>query len=362
MSNIYSILFLLIQFFSMLSFIKSQRESNFYTKIQEEKLDSYCEKSPIFCIMKLVIEDIFEQIEAEEITIQNNNCNNICLLYNNIRVRDMICEDLNITYNSSSNLDKSEIIFENCVVLLSGEIGYENKDYKTIMFGPFLSELKFNSLAFNHTQNLQTVDLNFENATKKYNYDSSRALFQSWNEDLRDQMEEILSKTYDEFIKKLKEKLNPDLNKENNVNTIFSNTKKQLCEQYSKFSGPSLFDEHKNVTYLSYKELDPNQKNSIIIKDKIFFHNLPVNFEYALNNNVTYNEGNFTLRDVCFEADAHKENNYYDVNIIDMEKIADFNSLNNSMELWELIVNDFKQKFNENKISKDSNSRSMRFF
>jgi hypothetical protein len=175
----------------MFSSIKSQRESNFYTKIQEEKLDSSCENSSIFCIMKLVIEDIFEQIEAEEITIQNNNCNNICLLYNSIRVRDMICEDLNITYNSSSNLDKSEIIFENCVVLLSGEIGYENKDYKTIMFGPFLSELKFNSLAFNHTQNLQTVDLNFENATKKYNYDSSRALFQSWNEDLRDQMEEI---------------------------------------------------------------------------------------------------------------------------------------------------------------------------
>ena len=358
MSNIYSILFLLIQFFSMISSTKSENEFNFYTKSQKEKLNASCEKDPIFCSMMLIIEDIFYQIEAEEITIQNNNCNNLCLLYNNIRVRDMICEDLNTIYNSSSDIAKSEIIFENCVVLLSGEIGYENKDYKSIMFGQFLSELNFNSLVFNHTQNFRRIDLNFENSSKMYNYDDSGAIFQSWNADLRDQMDGILNKTYYEFIIKLKEKLNPFLNRKK----IFSETEKQLLEKYSIFPGPSLFDERKNVTYLSYTIITNISKEEIIIKDKIFFHNLLVNFEYALNNNVTYNAGGFILKDVCFEADEHKENNYYDVNVTEMLKSADFNSLNNSLEIWEFIVDDFKKKFNENKIQKDTNARNMRFF
>ena len=338
---------------------KNENEFSFYLKWQKEKLESACESYPIFCSMMLAIEDIFYQILSEEINILNNNCRSLCLLYDNIHVRDMLCQELSPNYDNKSSIMKSEIKFNNCLILLSGDIGYQNKEYKTIYFGTFLSELKISSMTFNYTESLQRIDFNYENATEKYNYDSSRSLFQSWNEDLGEQMEEILEKVYNELILKIKEKVNPFLSREN----ILTETLKQLFEKYTFFEGPSLFNETKNLTYLSYERIVPVYKEIIIIKEKIFFHNLQIDFEYALNNNVTYNQGSFMLRDVCFEADEHKSNNYYNENITNLFKSADFNGLSNSLEIWQIIIDDFKNKFNENKIQKDIiNARGMRFF
>lgn len=355
MSNIYTILSLIIIFILNISSSKSDDdEYPIYLKWQRELLESTCYHSPIICPMILAIEDIFKQIQKEEIKIVNNNCNSLCISYNNIHARDIICDNLTVLLTSSS----AEIKFGNCNVLISGEIGYENNDYKSFNFGPFLSELKFSSISFNHFSNLEMIDLTYEKSEVKYKYDSSRSLFQSWREDLKEQMNDILEAVYEEYINKLKEKLEPSLEKED----ILESTKKQLFDTFSYFKGgPNLFDEVKNVTYISYESLSTTYKDVIIIKNKIYFYNMVVNFQYALNYNVTFNDGYFIIRNVCFEGDENKKNNYFNVNVEEMIKVADFNSLKNSNEIWKVIINDFTTKFNEYKISKDNNN-NRRFF
>ena len=173
---------------------------------------------------------------------------------------------------------------------------------------------------------------------------------------MNEQMEYILDKAYDEFISKIKEKSEPVLSREN----IFIETEKNLAEKFSFLKGPSLFDEIKNVTYISYTKLTHTAK--IIIRDKIFFNNFVVNFEYALNNNVTYNIGLFSFRNLCFEADEQKSNIYYYKNIDDIIKQSDFMKLNNSNEIWEVIIDDFKKQFDESKIQDNTNNARAKIF
>ena len=357
MSNINSIVFLIILLFLSFSNTNCSEKYHFYTKSQKEILEDACINNTVFCNMMLAIEDIFYQIQEEEIPVPNLYCNKLCLLYNNIRARDMLCESVVAKNISNSNF----IIFENCNVLLSGEIGYENDNYKTIMFGNFLSELKIDSLNFSHVKDKDNMEFNFNNATIKYNYDSSRSWFQSWNENLTSQMDNILELVYDKVIIKIKDKIKPVLSRPN----IFSDTQKQLYKQYTFFrNNLSIFDKTKNVTYLSYNNTFSESKEKIIIRDKIFFHNFKVEFQYALNNNITFNEGYFVIKDLCFEIDALKENNYYDEEVLEMSKDNIFDIYNNSLELWEIIISDFKSKFNENKIKKEdiNNLRNKKFF
>ena len=172
-------------------------------------------------------------------------------------------------------------------------------------------------------------------------------------------MEEILNIVYDEFINKIEDKIKPILSR----NDILIDTNKKIYESFTYFeNGPKLFDENKNVTYLSYNKIDHVEK--IILKEKIIFYNLQIDFQYALNNNITYNEGLFVLKNVDFEANEGINNIYFHENVQDMYKIANFNNLklNNTNELWELIINDFKKKFNDYKVTNDNNVKKTKFF
>ena len=361
MSNIYSLILLITIFFINISFSKNHEDYIFYTDWQRQLLQKECLKNLIFCAMINPIEDVFRQIHSEEIQVTNKNCNNLCITYNNIYARDMICEGLitPIERYGAYAVTSAQIEFISCSVLISGEIGYDNKEYKTINFGTFLSELKFSSIAFHRYDKSDRLDLIIENSTKKYNYDSSRSLFQSWSEDLKNQMNDILEDVYNEFIIKIREKIKPVLSRPN----LYEDTKNRIYEKFSMFNGNNLFNKIKNITYLSFFDISTPYKDSIIIQDKIFFYNLLVSFQYALNYNITYNDGYFILRNVCFEVDENKENDYYNETINEMVKVADFNIINNSNAIWEVIINDFKKKFNENKVQEDAvNSNSLRFF
>ena len=350
------IIFLITILFIKLSFSKDY--SSLYNDKERKQLDSACMRNPTVCPMIPAIEDIFKQIQEEEIEAKSDSvCNNLCLTYSSIHIRDMICEKIKATNDTLTAY--SEINFINCSILVSGEIGYENRDYKSINFGNFLSELKIPSLIFYRFAKIEKINFNYINATEKFNYDKNKYFFKSMSEDLIEHMNVILNKVYDEFINKLTEKVNPILRKED----ILSRTTNKLYEMFTFFDkGPSLFDETKNVTYISYNKIDQFEK--IVIKDKIFFYNLNVEFQYALNNNITFNEGFFSIRTVDFESDTNKNNNYYDERIESMTKqAAVIDKLSNSKEIWTIIINDFKNKFNEIKMKDDIvNTRSKLFF
>ena len=66
-------------------------------------------------------------------------------------------------------------------------------------------------------------------------------------------------------------------------------------------------------------------------------------FEYALNYNITYNEGNFTFDYMNF---SKSKNEVFVGNIIN--KSAEFDVLippEESKEIWKIIKNDFNEKF-----------------
>ena len=352
------IILILISIFLLQMVISENiNDNSFYLDWQRKLLESNCTRNNgVFCPMITAIADIFKQIQQEEIEANSKNvCIDLCLTYNNIHARDMLCENLNTKYESSTG----EIIFGNCSVLISGEIGYENKDYKNINFGTFLSELYIPSMTFSHIEKVDRMEFNYENASVKFNFDNSRAVFKSMNENLTEHMEEILNIVYDEFINKIEDKIKPILSR----NDILIDTNKKIYESFTYFeNGPKLFDENKNVTYLSYNKIDHVEK--IILKEKIIFYNLQIDFQYALNNNITYNEGLFVLKNVDFEANEGINNIYFHENVQDMYKIANFNNLkiNNTNELWELIINDFKKKFNDYKVTNDNNVKKTKFF
>ena len=352
-----SILILISIFLLQMVISENINDNSFYLDWQRKILESNCTRNNgVFCPMIIAIADIFKQIQQEEIEANSKNvCIDLCLTYNNIHARDMLCENLNTKYESSTG----EIIFGNCSVLISGEIGYENKDYKNINFGTFLSELYIPSMTFSHIEKVDRMEFNYENASVKFNFDNSRAVFKSMNENLTEHMEEILNIVYDEFINKIEDKIKPILSR----NDILIDTNKKIYESFTYFeNGPKLFDENKNVTYLSYNKIDHVGK--IILKEKIIFYNLQIDFQYALNNNITYNEGLFVLKNVDFEANEGINNIYFHENVQDMYKIANFNNLklNNTNELWELIINDFKKKFNDYKVTNDNNVKKTKFF
>ena len=352
-----SILILISIFLLQMVISENINDNSFYLDWQRKILESNCTRNNgVFCPMIIAIADIFKQIQQEEIEANSKNvCIDLCLTYNNIHARDMLCENLNTKYESSTG----EIIFGNCSVLISGEIGYENKDYKNINFGTFLSELYIPSMTFSHIEKVDRMEFNYENASVKFNFDNSRAVFKSMNENLTEHMEEILNIVYDEFINKIEDKIKPILSR----NDILIDTNKKIYESFTYFeNGPKLFDENKNVTYLSYNKIDHVEK--IILKEKIIFYNLQIDFQYALNNNITYNEGLFVLKNVDFEANEGINNIYFHENVQDMYKIANFNNLklNNTNELWELIINDFKKKFNDYKVTNDNNVKKTKFF
>ena len=351
------ILILISIFLLQMVISENINDNSFYLDWQRKILESNCTRNNgVFCPMIIAIADIFKQIQQEEIEANSKNvCIDLCLTYNNIHARDMLCENLNTKYESSTG----EIIFGNCSVLISGEIGYENKDYKNINFGTFLSELYIPSMTFSHIEKVDRMEFNYENASVKFNFDNSRAVFKSMNENLTEHMEEILNIVYDEFINKIEDKIKPILSR----NDILIDTNKKIYESFTYFeNGPKLFDENKNVTYLSYNKIDHVEK--IILKEKIIFYNLQIDFQYALNNNITYNEGLFVLKNVDFEANEGINNIYFHENAQDMYKIANFNNLkiNNTNELWELIINDFKKKFNDYKVTSDNNVKKTKFF
>ena len=325
----------------------------FYLEWQSEFLKEECKNvNQVFCPMIPAIADIFTQIQKEEIEADSKDiCIDLCLTYSNIHVRDMICETLDTKFV----INLGEVIFGNCSVLISGEIGYENKDYKNINFGTFLSELYIPSMTFSHVAKLEKIEFKYENASTKFNYDNTRAVFKSMNDDLNEQMEYILNKVYDEFIFKIEDKLNPILSR----NEILSDTNKKIYNSFTFYeNGPNLFDEKKNLTYLSFFKIDYTEK--IILREKIIFYNLQVDFQYALNYNITYNDGLFVLKYVDFEANEGINNIYYPESIQNMSKQSKYDNL--KIEIWELIINEFKKKFNEYKVSNNNNVKKSKFF
>ena len=173
-------------------------------------------------------------------------------------------------------------------------------------------------------------------------------------------MNDILDEVYDKFLKQMIKNSDQRFN----IANYFDKAKNQIIEDFSLFKekGITINSKKKNVTYLLFTNLNPLEE--IQIRNKYIFYNMNVTFEYALNYNVTYNEGYFIVKYICFENDESKNNNYFEQKVSDMIKKADFDILDNSNDIWEIIFDEFKKKFNEAKKDKEhiNERKNSRYF
>lgn len=334
--NIFSLLLVLIINFIIIS--SYNEEFPFYNEQQQKLINDACNKNTIFRPMSLAIEDIFTSIENELITISNEEYYyGFSIHYNNIYARDIICDD-NIEIDDD-NGDIFIMKFNNCNVLIEGRISYKNSDITTVDFGTFLSELKFKSIIFNKRQNLEgDMEVIFDNSSLKYNYNRNHAIFSSEIMNMTEQMDDIMDKIFDKFIEMIYDKL--DINME--LSKILIDTINNFNKEFSYFKGPGIYDAKKNITYIAYNNFD--YESFVHIKQKIFFSWMRVTFEYALNHNVIFNEGYFTINQFVFEEDLNKDNRYDNCSLSNQSN--SFNNLDNGKDIWNTIFNDFKFRLN----------------
>ena len=339
-TNFTSLLLLIINFIYITSY---NDEFPFYNKNQQAKIDKACKKNQVICPMAAAIEEIFSSITLEDITAKEELwCEILCILYSNVYARDIIFdEDIQI------DPDNYTITLNNCIVLLEGKIGYKNSDTTTVDFGTFLSELKIESIHFYHKQNRKGQMLvEFHNSTIRYNYNKNNAVFSSEILNMTDQMDIIMENIYDNYLNKINYKI--DMNSDKTV--IFYETKNNLGNYFSFYEGPGIYNETKQITYISYIDLDYDKL--VHIKSIIFFSWMNVTFEYALNNNITYNEGYFVVDNIVFEESDNK--NRYDKCVLNSTS-DNFNNLKNRKEIWNFILEDFKKVLNEYKSIHNNN-------
>ena len=340
--NIFYLLFILTVNFIIISSYTEQFP--FYDDNQRAIVNSVCKNGNIYCSMVSAIEDIFSSIQNEEIrAIDNDYCGILCIEYNNIYARDMICDDT-LDYKYEDN--KFEVIFNNCNVLIEGKIAYKNEDISAVNFDTFLSELKFKSINFYVPKGSNgEMEIKFIENIKKYNYNRKDAIFTSEVVNLTEQMDNLMDKVLDGFKKKINDTISTL-----GYGKILPGTLNHFQRKFTYFQGPGIKEEKKNVTYIYYSKFDFD--SFVHINHKYFFSWMNVTFEYALNHNISYNVGYFIIDNFVFEENTENKNIYNGYGNKIATRYPEFNNDNND-DIWKTIINDFKDNLNKYRTNPD---------
>ena len=108
----------------------------------------------------------------------------------------------------------------------------------------------------------------------------------------------------------------------------------KFTKQHSLFD-PEIDDNHHNITYIGYNIF--TWDSLININNYIYLSNLSVTFEYALDYNITYNEGSFVLDYMNFSK--IQKDDVYLGNIIYKESNFDnIMPIEESNNIWKIII------------------------
>ena len=161
-------------------------------------------------------------------------------------------------------------------------------------------------------------------------------------------------KEFENLAVKLKNLYIDDINNKFSIIDVNKNLERVFNFLYN--NGPFYFidynksEENKQkITFLSYDSF--NYNNYIIALDTIFISNFSITFEYAINYDIDYNEGFFTLSDFAYTQNQNFSNS---------SRFFEFNNLNHiNLNNQKFIVEQFFLNLNiaiENytKINKNS--------
>ena len=315
-----------------LSVIQSKHLEKLYTKCKEE--------NNFFCPMTEAIKLSLTLIKEDSKSFPSNCTDELCLKYENVYTPNVLCEDVDTEIKTT---DKKYIIsFSNCSVITIGDLSL-NEGIKI----KFLSELYFDQIMFYQGPHPVKGELNisFEYDTTfndTFNYNKSEEIFNN-NENLIYQMDNILKEVLEQFMYNYKSKLE--------VDEITQQNEKYFKEIVNKFGRsysllyPDIKDDQNDITYIGYNDIRYN--SYINVRNTLFISNLYITFEYALNYNITYNEGHLVFENVtiCRNSDEDFFGNM-------INKTAAFNDLIPEKDknlIWNNINKDFNSKYKQYK-------------
>ena len=260
------------------------------------------------------------------------------LKYQNAKSFFLLCENitLNIEKFEENKDEKYSITFNNCESKFMGQLFIIDKGIT------FLSSLFFYKIIFVKRKLAINGEINLlleydQDINKTYYYDSS--IFSET--DYLHQMDTIMEYIFSNYTSNFK------YNVELNENLLASQTKylnniiNKFTKQYSLFD-PEIDDNHHNITYIGYNIF--TWDSLININNYIYLSNLSVTFEYALDYNITYNEGSFVLDYMNFSK--IQKDDVYLGNIIYKESNFDnIMPIEESNNIWKIIKYEFFNKF-----------------
>ena len=312
-----------------------------------EKLNETCSENEILCPMSKAIAQVFKSTNTYSETYSKNisNISNTAFKYENVGGTKIICK------NTSGDIDDNNenyiFTFDNCTIFTVGNLREFTLDETEENFiNEFYASFYINSIKFNlnTAPGENEMEVSFDNSSEIefFQYNCTPFVNYSYFDDFVEVMRNI-SKNYKEKLINIVKMNKDQLDKQ----------KKYLNEFIMRFNSEvSIINEKQlekyYITYVAFNEL--NYTSLIHILDAIYIVNLTVQFEYALNYNITYQEGSITFDNYYINKNARKKYNESYIYVGDKtnfyldcdEKIWK----NKNSNIWTMIKNEFESVSN----------------
>ena len=310
-----------------------------YPDINEE-LDKICQQNKFLCLMIDAIKYSFISINSFSQTHQENTLYQIS--YQNAKSINISCQNIYFETQDNEGELKDEdgkyiISFLNCTTKMVGRLVINQTTHRI----NFVTEIYLDNITIfmNKIALKGEMHILFEygNINNTYNYPIPKSYD---DENFIYKMNKIMENVFKNYTLQLKNIIELNENQLLSQLKYFSDVGNQFAKNYS-FIDQKLEDNTTKITYIAYNSF---KYNSLInVYDHIYIPNLVVFFEYALNYNITYNEGNLTFDCVSF---SKSKDEVFVGNITN--RFAEFDGIippEESNEIWNVIKQDFNAKF-----------------
>ena len=301
----------------------------------DDELDKICQQKDYFCIMIDAIKYSFDELKTYSQQHEEKS-----LTYQSVKTTNIYCQNISAEFvnDLTESLDEGGryvLSLINCTASMEGKLSYKGNNYNNFFSDIYLEKIRI-FLNKIHIKGEMHIIIDY-NKNKTFSYEKSSDIF---DEESIHNMDKIMESVFGNYTYNLGNIIEPDDLQLLSQIQYFSDVIKQFTKQYS-FLNQRIKSNESKITYIAYNEF--KYDSLINVNNHIYIPNLLINFEYTLNFNITYNEGNFILD---YMNISKSKNDVYIGNI--KNKSIEFDetiSTEDREQIWKDIKNDLKEKF-----------------
>lgn len=315
-----------------------------FSKEKYDNLDKACEVNSIFCSINQAINYVFFTYQYEEKNILKKDDDlSFKITSYKIHFLEPKCDKIEyLIYDNNYTIVKYK-----CSILIISDLFIGKKYNNEIDMKNYLMEFLVDEFKFINKENEHSIKCEILFNEEIINYNKNEPLYQIPS------IKGIIEKEFENLAEKLKNLYIDDINNKFSIIDVNKNLERVFNFLYN--NGPFFFidynkieEKNQKITYLSYDSF--NYNNYIIALDTIFISNFSITFEYAINYDIDYNEGFFTLSDFAYTQNQNFSNS---------SRFFEFNLNNINLNNQKFILENFFVNLNiaiENytKINKNS--------